>query len=139
MKFCSKCKNRKLDQTRGFVCLLTDDYASFDGVCENYTVDTEEEEWQAKQARENEKLYRKRDLKDDLFFFLGIIISFIFGDYSLKALLIMLVISALCFVLSNCLMIQYEKKKGKRIKDNLRWVVKDTFALLVLLLIVFAL
>ena len=64
LKFCSVCKNRKMDLKRGLVCSLTDDYADFDPVCENYSQDIEEKRWKSivkevdKKEREKEIIWR---------------------------------------------------------------------------------
>lgn len=64
LKFCSVCKNRKMDLKRGLVCSLTDDYADFDPVCENYSQDIEEKHRKTvekevdKKEREKEIIWR---------------------------------------------------------------------------------
>ena len=58
---------------------------------------------------------------------------------SLPVFFITLVIIALGFVLSNCLLIQYEKKKGERLNDTVRSIIKDAFAILVVFLVLVAL
>lgn len=42
IKYCSVCKNRKLDLDRGIICSLTGDIALFDTECENLVIDQEE-------------------------------------------------------------------------------------------------
>lgn len=44
LEYCTVCKNRKMDFKRGLVCSLTDDYADFDPVCENYAQDVVEKQ-----------------------------------------------------------------------------------------------
>lgn len=39
LKFCSVCKNRKMDLKRGLVCKLTGEYADFSDRCTNYDYD----------------------------------------------------------------------------------------------------
>ena len=51
-KYCSVCKNRKLDLDRGIICSLTGDIAMFDNECENLVVDQEEV---ARQESEKDK------------------------------------------------------------------------------------
>ena len=52
IKYCSVCKNRKLDLDRGIICSLTGDIALFDNECENLVVDQEEV---ARQESEKDK------------------------------------------------------------------------------------
>ena len=59
LKFCSVCKNRKMDLKRGLVCSLTDDYADFDPVCENYAQDTEEKQCKLVESEANKRLATK--------------------------------------------------------------------------------
>lgn len=61
LKFCSVCKNRKMDLKRGLVCSLTDDYADFDPVCENYNQDTEEKHWKSI-GKEIDKRERQKEI-----------------------------------------------------------------------------
>ena len=64
LKFCSVCRNRKMDLKRGLVCSLTDNYADFDPVCENYSQDIEEKHRKTvekevdKKEREKEIIWR---------------------------------------------------------------------------------
>ena len=138
LKLCSVCKNRKVDLKRGLVCSLTDEYATFDGECKDYVIDQEESERKEKQAEEIKKSYRKQDLYNDVVFCL--IFSFFSArGHGLPVFFITLVIIALGFVLSNCLLIQYEKKKGERLNDAVRSIIKDAFAILVVFLVLVAL
>ena len=52
IKYCSVCKNRKLDIDRGIICSLTGDIALFENECENLVVDQEEV---ARQESEKDK------------------------------------------------------------------------------------
>lgn len=61
LKFCSVCKNRKMDLKRGLVCSLTDDYADFDPVCENYSQDIEEKRWKSIE-KEIDKKDRQKEI-----------------------------------------------------------------------------
>ena len=54
-------------------------------------------------------------------------------------ILVVLVSIILSFVLSNYMLIHYEKNKGKRLNSSLRIVIKDAFALFVMFLLVFIL
>ena len=138
LKLCTVCKNRKVDLERGLVCSLTNEYAAFEGECKDYVFDQEESERKEKQAEEIKKSYRKQDLYNDVVFCL--LFSYFSGrGHGLPVFLITLVVIAIGFVLSNCLLIQYEKKKGGRINDTVRSIIKDAFAILVTFLILIAL
>lgn len=137
LKLCSICKNRKVDLKRGLVCSLTNDYAKFVDECQDYVVDQKECEKKELRTKEIEKPYQKKDLYNDIIFCL--FFSFFSArSHGVGAFFIVLAISVLTFVLSNCLIIQYEKKKGERLTDSIRAIIKDIFAVLVLLLIAFA-
>ena len=53
LKFCSVCKNRKMDLKRGLVFSLTDDYADFEGECKNFIGDEHEIEIKNLQKRQD--------------------------------------------------------------------------------------
>lgn len=56
LKLCSVCKNRKMDIKRVLVCSLTDDYADFDPVCENYVQDNCHSEKEDMRTKEDSQL-----------------------------------------------------------------------------------
>lgn len=135
LKYCSVCKNKKLDFDRGLLCSLTDEAPTFEVECENIQVDVEEQEKKEKQTKELKKDYQKRDLYNDLIFCL--LFSFFSSrGHGIAVFVISFVIVALCFVLSNCALIQYEKKTGKELSLNLRSIIKDAFAFIVVFLLV---
>jgi hypothetical protein len=44
LEFCSKCKNRKNNLSKGIVCSLTNEIADFEGNCSSYQFDAEAEQ-----------------------------------------------------------------------------------------------
>lgn len=134
LKYCSACKNRKLDFDRGLLCSLTGEAPAFEGTCDSIQVDAEEQARKEQQSEEIKKDYKKRDLYNDLVFCL--IFSY-FGakGHSIGVFIICFIIVALCFVVSNCALIQFEKKTGKDINLNVRSIIKDAFALLIVFLL----
>lgn len=53
VEYCSLCKNRKMDEEKGLVCALTDDYADFEGECKNFIGDEHEIEIKNLQKRQD--------------------------------------------------------------------------------------
>ena len=135
LKYCSVCKNKKLDFDRGLICSLTDENPTFEGECESIQVDVEEQARKEQQSKELKKDYQKRDLYNDLIFCL-IFSYFSARGHGIAVFIVSFVIVALCFVVSNCVLIQYEKKKGKELSLNVRSIIKDAFALLIVFLLV---
>lgn len=139
LKSCSICKNRKIDLKKGLICSLTDEYADFEGECNNYIHDQKENQKIQEKAVELEKSLRKEDWYNDLFFCGIFTYSFCSGSKDMAFILVVLVSIILSFVLSNYMLIHYEKNKGKRLNSSLRIVIKDAFALFVMFLLVFIL
>ena len=139
LKFCSICKNRKIDLKKGLICSLTDEYADFEGECKNYIHDQKENQKMQEKAVELEKSLRKEDWYNDLLF-CGIF-TYFFCSVSKNILLSVMVLLSVIFsfVLSNFMLIHYEKNKGKRLNSSLRIVIKDAFALIVIFLLVLVL
>lgn len=56
VEYCSLCVNRKMDEEKGLVCGLTNEYADFEGQCENFKGDEHEiEERNLRKRQENSK------------------------------------------------------------------------------------
>ena len=135
LKLCSVCKNRKIDDKRGLLCSLTDEYVDTEVECLNFSQDEAESE---KLEQENSEFYSKEDLRNDLIFCL-MFSFFASRGRGIHVFMIALCIVVLSFVLSNCLLIQYEKKKGEKISLGMKSILKDIFAVLITFLFIFEL
>jgi hypothetical protein len=87
LKFCSVCKNRKMDMHQGMLCELTNAKADFDGTCPNYDEDAKEK---AKNERIEKEYQETLTVSGWLAFFLWVGVGFgavgscIFAIASLK-------------------------------------------------------
>ena len=138
LRVCAICKNRKIDLKKGLVCSLTDEHASFEGECNNYIHDQKEELKIQEKAVELEKSIRKEDWYNDIVFCGVFAYSFFTGSKNIILSTVVLIAVILSFVLSNYVLIQYEKNKGKTLNKIVRFLIKDAFALLVVFLLCIA-
>lgn len=124
---------------KGLVCSLTDEHATFEGECNNFIFDKKEEQKIQEKAVELEKSIRKEDWYNDLVFCGIFTYSFFSGCKNFMLSFIVLITIGLSFVLSNYVLIQYEKNHGKRLNNTVRFIIKDAFALLVIFFLYVAL
>ena len=139
LKFCSVCKNRKVNYQKGLMCSLTDDFAAFEGECKDYVLDEAEKTKTEEKKEELQKDLKKQDWYNDALF-CGMFSYFFakgFGHDFFLAFFAALAVMVLLFAISNSLLIHFERKRGERLNDTVRILIKDAFALLAVVLIVF--
>ena len=90
LEFCKICINRKLDFQKGMLCGITNDFAAFEGKCDDFEEDLKEKEYQLNlklDAVDNDTIsdgviWNPRDFKKNksngaLIFAIGLLVTFV--------------------------------------------------------------